>query len=375
MQNVNVDDAGTQLGYIDSGAPSGNSYTTLVCVHGHSYHAQNFSRLFPLSAKYNLRVIALNRRDYVGSTPFSESELDILKDGTDEAKEQFMRTRGLEIARFLVWLVKELNIPPASEDGKSGGIALLGWSLGNITTMAFLGNLSSYAEDITETLEPYLRTFFIYDLPNNCLGYSRPEGYYHPLEDTSIHERIRGIQFGKWVSSYYEHPAYTAGPDSYAQNHTKSVFPRGSRSIDALQLRAPKKAARPCTLDKLSPRDLLSCVDIAPGTRSEWAMWRLPPSVLHAQKSKALISEYDTGANDNSSQPLAKLQIRVLCGLASLWVVQWETWAFEEEYLKWRDEGKEVRSVKFIPVEEANHFMHWDDPETFLKLCSENMKS
>ena len=73
-----------------------------------------------------------------------------------------MKARGLELARFLVWVIKDQKIPPASEDGKTGGLALLGWSLGNITTMAFLGNLKSYPEDIVETLEPYLRTFLIY---------------------------------------------------------------------------------------------------------------------------------------------------------------------------------------------------------------------
>ena len=198
----------------------------------------------------------------------------------------------------------------------------------------------------------YYDTILNLDLPNNCLGYPQPEGYYHPLEDTSIHERIRGIAFGKWVSSYYEHPAYAAGPDSNAQNHTKSAFPRGNREMDALQLRAPKKAARPCTLDRLTPRDLLDSVDIAPGTRSEWAMWRLPSPVLHAQKCNAIFLP-----DEDSLKPLPKLRIRVLCGLASLWVVQWETWAFEEEYLKWQDEGKAVRPVKFVPVEDANHFV------------------
>ncbi|EJD01416.1 uncharacterized protein FOMMEDRAFT_111212 [Fomitiporia mediterranea MF3/22] len=389
IQKVQVDDNGTELAYIDSGKPSGDTYTTLVCVHGHSYHAQNFSRLLALAKKHNLRIIALNRRDYTGSTPFSQAELQVLKDGTDSEKHEFMRARGLEIAKFLVWVIKELKIPRASEDGTAGGLALLGWSLGNITTIAFLGNLSSFPEDIVQTLEPYLRTFIMYELPDNCFGYPRPEGYYHPFEDASIPERIRGISFGKWVSSYYEHPAYKVESSSVEPStttttttttNTGSVFPPGNRTLDALQLRAPKKSARPCTLDKFTPNEILTCVDIAPGPRSEWPLWHLPSSLLQEQKRRAFLAgseqiASDSEAGGNEKLRLPKLKIHVICGLASLWVVQWETWNLEEEYLKWASEGKERRPVKFVPVEGANHFLHWDDSEQFLKLCSDGIKS
>ena len=36
-----VDDNGTKFAYIDSGAPAASTtYATLVCVHGHTYHAR-----------------------------------------------------------------------------------------------------------------------------------------------------------------------------------------------------------------------------------------------------------------------------------------------------------------------------------------------
>ena len=34
MQTITVDDKGTKLAYIDSGAPSSGPYTTLFAVHG-----------------------------------------------------------------------------------------------------------------------------------------------------------------------------------------------------------------------------------------------------------------------------------------------------------------------------------------------------
>lgn len=41
MQTATVDEKGTQFAYLDSGATDGN-YTTLVIVHGHSYHAREW---------------------------------------------------------------------------------------------------------------------------------------------------------------------------------------------------------------------------------------------------------------------------------------------------------------------------------------------
>ena len=127
-----------------------------------SLNSENFARLITLSEKHNTRVIALNRRDYIGTTLFSDRELaQISENSTQEQHETFLRERGEEIAKFLVWIIKELKIPLASDSG-DGGLSLLGWSLGNIFTLAFMGHLHLYPTSCIETLEPYFRTFFIY---------------------------------------------------------------------------------------------------------------------------------------------------------------------------------------------------------------------
>ncbi|THH03872.1 hypothetical protein EW145_g5939 [Phellinidium pouzarii] len=376
MQTAQVsENDNIQLAYIDSGPIPGDTYTTLVCVHGHSYHAQNFSRLFPLAQKYNLRIFALNRRDYTGSTPYTRAELDTLTGSDEDARLQFLKARGLEIARFLVWVITEKKIPQISADGTSGGLAVLGWSLGNVTTMAFLSYLSTYPQEVIETLGPFLRTFFIYELPGNSLGFPEPEGRYHALEDNTVQERMRGIIFGQWVSSYYAHPAYTSDPPIPAQD----------RSITSLQIRVPKKPYRTCTLDTLTPRDLLTSVDIAPGTRSERPLWRLPNSLLLAQTCGALFlgprtssSQLDMASEHDGvggSTLLPAIKVRVIYGHASLWTVQWETWALEKECAKWEAESQSLRPIKFIPVKDANHFLHWDDAETFLNICVEGIRA
>lgn len=72
----------------------------------------------------------------------------------------FMRERGLEMAKFLVWLVENLDIPPVSAQG--GGIALLGWSIGNVTTMAMLRFLPTFPNEVRDVVISYLRAFIVY---------------------------------------------------------------------------------------------------------------------------------------------------------------------------------------------------------------------
>ena len=126
------------------------------------YIVENFSRLLPLAAKHNLRVIAYNRRDYTPSSPFNDAELAAVNGTEDAAHKAFLKDRGLEMAQFLSWIVREKKIPKASADGKAGGLALMGWSLANVFTVAFMKHLASYPKDVLETLEPYFRTFFLY---------------------------------------------------------------------------------------------------------------------------------------------------------------------------------------------------------------------
>lgn len=84
-------------------------------------------------------------------------------DDAEATQEAFLSDRGLEIAYFLVRLIKEKAIPKIDKGGgESGGIVLLGWSLGAITTLAFLANMWSYPSEIQETLKSYLRAFLVY---------------------------------------------------------------------------------------------------------------------------------------------------------------------------------------------------------------------
>ncbi|KAI5117179.1 hypothetical protein M0805_008158 [Coniferiporia weirii] len=363
-----ADDDGIHFAYIDSGAPPGDTYTTLICVHGYTYHAQNFSRLLPLAQKYNVRVIALNRRDYIGSTPFSQTELESIF-GTDRNTHvEFLRARGLEIARFLVWVISEKMIPRASADGLTGGLALMGWSLGNLTAMAFLRHLGTFPSDIINTLEPYLKTFFIYEAGYEGLGYPDPEGMYHPLKDASIPQCIHDAVFGTWVSSYYSHPIYA----SLSSDRSRPDQTQKEKNIFALQVRAPEKglARRVCTTDTFTPSELAACVDLVPVIRSEQAFARLRLETLYDQTRESLLLEHA-----ETAALLPQIKVRIVYGYATVWSILWGIWELERDCKTWESEGRQIRPLKFCPVEDSNHFLHWDEPEMFLKVVAEGIKS
>lgn len=194
MPFAEVDDAHTELYYEDSGVPvlHDRPYTTLVAVHGYSWNSREifpqllqysstnhrhtyfftrtdvFKRLIPLANASHIRLVLLNRRGYSASTPYSEDELVSIDDAASAHKEvpplehsAFMQRRGVEIARFLAWFVENEQIPPISDD-KAGGVSLLGWSLGNSTTLSFLAYANTFDPGLMKKLESYLRKVIIY---------------------------------------------------------------------------------------------------------------------------------------------------------------------------------------------------------------------
>ena len=151
MQAIVVDQEGTKLSYIDSGVPSSDarqSYTTIFAIHGTAFASREFNagmyasltvtfsclavfnKVAALAGQYGIRFVAINRRDYPESTPFSPSDIQVLSTGTDDEKAGFLRARGVEIATFIDRFAERNETTEVSADGKTGGFAILGWSLG-----------------------------------------------------------------------------------------------------------------------------------------------------------------------------------------------------------------------------------------------------
>lgn len=191
-----------EFAYTDSGAPSSSEYTTLVILHGAGFiskhrhptdHPRNFytiliqsvidtfQKLHPLALKAgNVRIFEVNRRGYLPSTLYSpladengDGELSNLtgKDSKSKDKEVkvaqkgytlFWQRRALEIADLLLTLIRENDLPKIKSTN-TGGIVLMGWSMGTATTFAFLGQTE--APGITEkygALQEYLKGLIMY---------------------------------------------------------------------------------------------------------------------------------------------------------------------------------------------------------------------
>lgn len=117
-----------------------------------------FEKLHSLSHNRNLRTIAVQRRDYPGSTPYTDTELQSIKDG----RKEFIDDVGLLYSNFVHYLSTHNDIPKPSLDGQSGGIVLLGWSFGTATALSVLFEPKSIPQDVRESMEVYLRKVVIY---------------------------------------------------------------------------------------------------------------------------------------------------------------------------------------------------------------------
>jgi pimeloyl-ACP methyl ester carboxylesterase len=128
-------------------------------MHTHS-NLDTFHRLLPLAAKGNVRLVVVNRRDYAGSTKYTDDNLKDLNDGNVS----FMGRLGAEVAHLLIWFAETHKVPKISADRKSGGFAVMGWSMGNATPMAVLGHPEFVGKEAYAKLEPYFRRLILYGM-------------------------------------------------------------------------------------------------------------------------------------------------------------------------------------------------------------------
>ena len=80
----------------------------------------------------------------------------------DRGAAAFIHDRGIEIAIFMDTFIRQHNIPLLSPDRKSGGIALLGWSLGAAYVHSALSHLYFLPEPVRMHLAGYLHTVLIH---------------------------------------------------------------------------------------------------------------------------------------------------------------------------------------------------------------------
>ena len=108
-----------------------------------------------------MRFVAINRREYPGSTSYNEKEVNVILNGSKEQRDVWSRDRGHELGTFIHRFVEKENIPPISVDGKTGGIVLLGWSAGSGIANATIAYADTLPSDVRSCLSLYIRSLII----------------------------------------------------------------------------------------------------------------------------------------------------------------------------------------------------------------------
>ncbi|KAJ7477000.1 Alpha/Beta hydrolase protein [Mycena galericulata] len=332
MPTISIPDKDIQFFFTDTGAPGSSSkYTTLILVHGHTYHSSVFQRLLPLAATHSVRLVCINRREYPGSTPHTAEELGVYASGSDQERTSLMNEAGVNLALAVDGIIQECKLPSA------GGVALVGWSLGNAFTLAAMASILSLPSETKIRLQSFVRTIIMWDPPSHALGIPSPPKAYVPLQDQELAPATRGPAFGRWVSSYYIHgDLSTHDPDQL-----------NYRDAD------PSKKA---TYEDMPIEELLTIVDFSVGDKCDSIV--LEPcfaSVISALVNKALFNSEIRAAWKGT-------KVAYMYGTATTWNIHFALWNIEEHVAA----AKANAPITFRAIEGANHFVMWEDPSTTL---------
>ncbi|KAG6896565.1 hypothetical protein C0992_007416 [Termitomyces sp. T32_za158] len=200
---------GIDIFYTDSGPPPGShDYTTVIILHGITFTGENLKKLHTYAHTFNLRTVIWNRRGYAGSSRYTPDELDDLIHG----RRAFLKCLGLQLAQFIQWFIEQHNVPRVSADRKTGGFAVMGWSLGNTTAITLFSHRDLLSSQTYDFLKDYVKNLIIYDATLFAFGWKlppneKPLSYYEPLSAFATDPpEVAQRNFDAWVSSYYDHP-------------------------------------------------------------------------------------------------------------------------------------------------------------------------
>ncbi|KZT68313.1 hypothetical protein DAEQUDRAFT_728131 [Daedalea quercina L-15889] len=358
-----VDQHGSQLYYEDTGVPLQSSdYTTLVLIHGACFQGAVFKPLFAQAATQNMRLVAVNMRDYYGSTLYSPSELAELGSTDVDTQTKALRARGLEILTFLLWFIREENIPPlmlttANGEFGGGGVSLLGWSWGNESTLSSIAHAGELAQDDTETLAKYMRALIIYDPSPRVFGApaSALDESYNPLNDRSLSAEELKRAFPSWVSSYYSHS--TDMLDAFPSIGRDELIAGFSQEpIQKPHYLMP-------TLLRMSNDELSRVVNEGAVMRSHF--------LYEAVDGKVYTDNARNALRDTTVWPDLRV-VLVWCDM-SVSEALLSTWGLLKQVEgDWPAHGRRVHALR---LRGANHFPHWDRPARTMQLLAEMIKS
>ncbi|CCM02474.1 uncharacterized protein FIBRA_04574 [Fibroporia radiculosa] len=368
---VNV--SGASLYYDDSLAPAGSTtYVTLVLIHGTMFSSAIFRKMIPFAIANDLRLVLLNLRDYPGSTRYTPEELQQLRSSNRDVQSTAIVTRGLEIAEFIRWFIETERIPPISEGSSpgrafSGGFAVLGWSSGNCQTVPLLAHGDKVPAETRRLFNNYFRTFIFYDMSTTAMGEPAPAGLYSPFRDSTLSGEEKTAAFPLWVSSYWTQLTLPFAEDSESSEFAPVLLARtpankgidGSTKDDRYSLFAP-------TILRMSTQVFADVTDPSVMARSQFFFQHVDRTIYQENIRRAIFDCPLDG--ENIIWPKVKAHI-VWCDMTTGDVAYASN---RVKYLaKHYSEGaKNKRDLTFHKLAQANHFMHWDDPERLTKYLA-----
>ncbi|GJE91027.1 hypothetical protein PsYK624_071750 [Phanerochaete sordida] len=315
MPTAAIDVNGTQIYYQDSGPPQNTlGYTTIFVTHGVVVNGVAFERVLPFAGTHGLRIITMNNRDYSGSTPYTDAEIADFLDTVTEVQASAVRRWGEETASFLRFVCQMLGVPRAG--GGAGGIILMAEGLGNIATLAILGDARTLGPELSTALAPYLRSVVLYAKAN---------------------------AFVDWCSAHY-------APISSVADITP----------EALRARDTPLPATP-SLRKLTDEDLARMTN--PGVTGRSAL--IITTAVEIRQTHLRCAFMD-------AEPVFPgVNILALWCDSSVWDTLWGARVVDELMKEEPEPGKRKRRTELVGIEDSNHFVHLEQPERLVRLLAE----
>ncbi|KAH9829969.1 uncharacterized protein C8Q71DRAFT_384822 [Rhodofomes roseus] len=338
MPALEVGPSKSTFTYTDSGVPLSHSnvpYITVFVVHGILFNNLIFKRLQSIAPPANLRIVAINRRGYRGSTPVSEESAKLLTTGTAEEKLRTSDELCKEILYFADAFIQTEGVPPILNDRHGGGIALLGWSAGNSYVTRAIADIANYPPEMQARLAKYVRALIMEDPPSLALGLPLPEETWSYSHLTSLPKDKRDAFNVQWLTAYFEHGDLSSRDKSVIEY----ILPSSSRTPTLYNMTLEERAAM-----------------IEPVADSELPfMLGMFPSALAAYRKAC----FDRGVR----ALLPEMKVWHLgCGAAPSYGIA----AYFDLLVDHETHGGGLINFKMIPG--ANHFLHWDDPEKTLQV-------
>ncbi|KAG6827752.1 hypothetical protein H0H92_010574 [Tricholoma furcatifolium] len=198
--------------FTDSGPPASSSdYTTLIILHGTAFNGGSFEKLHNLAHDFNLRTVVLNRREYPGSSPYTDAEINDIHHGRKVALDRLAIQLGDFVRQFVE---KNPGVPKIGPGRKSGGLAIMGWSMGCMTAMTLFADPRLFSEELYTLLAAYVKDLILDDPPHVAFGIPLPPNTnaYISWEDSESQTPQELFQnFCYWSSSYFSHPDFYGG--------------------------------------------------------------------------------------------------------------------------------------------------------------------